>query len=156
MNWIDLKWTIYAKRLKFLEKHKSMWPTGCWGFRLWKFWDYFFVFTRRKIAELSHFFHLFLTERCDAHEWHCWLANPRYPKRYQPADPQGEDFIGRAVHERRAGQELYHWQQHFNRWKGKLQQTQQQQQSGAPTLPTAYQQHQKLLTAMLAAMASSY
>lgn len=44
-------------------------------------------------------FSLSCTERGDAYEWLCRLADPRHPQRHQPPDAQGEDPHGGAFYE---------------------------------------------------------
>lgn len=152
-------WTVKSHLLKMAVKEK-FWTRNLFAVKRWCATVLQQIYSSVFLANIwetrtywvIHFFHLFLAECRDAHERHCWLANPRYPKRYQPADAQGEDSVSRAVHEGRAGPELCSWQQHPNRWKGELRQTQQQQQSGSPTRSAAHQQHQKLLILVAAAI----
>lgn len=52
---------------------------------------------------LFYFYSAPFTERGDAYERLCGLANPRHPQGHQPPDAQGEDPHGGGLHEGGAG-----------------------------------------------------
>lgn len=65
-----------------------------------------------------------LPERGDADERRCGLADPRHPQGHQPADPQGEDPDGGALHEGGAGKDAGSGQHGPEGQQGRLQQPQ--------------------------------